>query len=270
MRMLKSVGTLAAAALLLSGCGLADARNQAIANAAVKPLDMDANLRPGLVGLPDYPATGWEYSPNGVAAVPKQPASLEGIGLQPNDVGGALTVATIPDGETLGAPTLDFCDGTYASEALRVERLQKAAYDSSGSFAGLSSEVVVYKSPAAAKQALAEVIAVRKACPTNTTFTSKDGHTLSFAFHSAPGPASTPLVDADSRLIVHTTMVVDGVKRRAFLVYQIYGRVLAALYVSEPGAQPFNQTSLDSFFALAGDIADRLRSASSVLTETQA
>lgn len=266
MRILRTAAVSAASALLLSGCGLADARDQAIANAAVRPLDLNSNLRPGLVGLPDYPSTGWEYVPDGAAPKPTPGSSLEGIGLQSGDVGGSLTIDMIPDGNTLGAPTLDFCDGRYPSETLRVSRLQKAAYDANGNFAGLSSEVVVYQNAAAAKQALAEAIAVRKACPAGKTFTSKDGHELSFAFHSAPGPARTPLVAADSRLVVHTTMSVDGVKRRAFLVYQIYGRVLAALYVSEDGAKPFDQNSLDSFYSLAGDFADRLRAASNTLT----
>lgn len=259
MRILKSAAIAAATALLLTGCGLDDARQQAIANASVQPLDLNTSLRPGLVGLSDYPSTGWDYAPNG--EVSAKPAPLDGIGLQPTDVGASLTVATIPDGDTLGTPTLDFCDGSYPSEALRVERLQKAAYDTNGAFAGLSTEVVVYRDTQAAKQALAEAIAVRKACPTGKVFATKDGHTLSFTFHTAPGPASTPLVGADSRLIVHTTMVVDGVKRRAFLVYQFQGRVMAAMYVSEDGATPFDQTALDSFYGLAGDIADRLRAA---------
>ena len=266
MPSLRIAAVSAAAALLLSGCGLAGARDQAMANAAVRPLDLNGNLRPGLVGLPDYPSSGWDYGPNGATPRPQKSSAMDSIGLQPGDIGGSLTIATIPDGNTLGAPTLDFCDGTYPSEMLRVSRLQKAAYDANGNFVGLSSEVVVYQNKAAAQQALAEAIAARKSCPTNKPFTSKDGHELSFGFHSAPGPVKTPLVDADSRLIVHTTMSVDGVKRRAFLVYQIYGRVLAALYVSEEGSKPFDQAALDSFYALAGDFADRLRSASRTLT----
>lgn len=250
-----------AAALVLSGCGLADARKAAIADAAVKPLDMATSLRPGLVGLADYPSTGWEPSFADVpdASGAADPLTLESIGLQPDDVASGLQVETIQDGNTLLAPTLDFCDGRYPSEELRTARLQRATYDENGEFAGISSEVVVYSNAAAAKQALAEAIKVRKSCPTGREFTSRDGHTMSFAFHSAPGPSDTPLVDADSRLIIHTTMVIDGEQRRAFLVYQIYGRVLAGLYVSEPGAKPFEQTALDSFYALAGDFADRLR-----------
>lgn len=260
---LRSLATLAALGLLLSGCGIADARRAAAESASVKSLDMATNLRPGLVGLADYPATGWELSaeeiPDDSGVV--DPMLLEGIGLQPGDLGSAMQVATIPDGDNLYAPTLDFCDGRYPSEELRVARLQRAAYDAQGAFAGISTEVVVYANAAAAKQALAEAIKVRKSCPVGRMFTTRDGHELSFAFHSAPGPSDTPLVGADARLVIHTTMNVDGEKRRAFLVYQIQGRVLAALYVSEAGGKPFDQTSLDSFYALAGDIADRLRSA---------
>ena len=267
MRTPRLLATAVAAALLLSGCGIADARKAAIANAAVKPLDMATSLRPGLVGLADYPATGWEPSqvatPDNSGVV--DPLALESIGLQPGDVSSSMTVGTIPDGDGLGAPTLDFCDGRYPSESLRVARLQRAAYDTDGNFAGISSEVVVYANAVAAKQALAEAIKVRKACPTGTEFTSRDGHKLSFTFHSAPGPSSTPLVDANSRLVIHTTMLVDAEKRRAFIVYQIYGRVLAALYVSEAGGKPFDQTALDSFYMLAGDFADRLRAAPQTL-----
>lgn len=263
----RSVVALLVLGLLLSGCGVADARRAAAENAKVQPLDMATNLRPGLVGLADYPATGWELSaeelPDDSGMV--DPMLLESIGLQTGDVASTMQVATIPDGDNLFAPTLDFCDGRYPSEDLRVARLQRAAYDADGNFAGISTEVVVYANAAAAKQALAEAIKVRKSCPVGRVFTTRDGHALSFAFHSAPGPANTPLVDADSRLIIHTTMNVDGEKRRAFLVYQIFGRVLAAVYVSEAGAKPFEQTALDSFYALAGDVADRLRSAPQAL-----
>ena len=272
MRKTPAAAIVVAAALLLSGCGLADARKAAIAGAEVKPLDMATSLRPGLVGLADYPATGWEPSQSstnsGSGIV--DPMLLDIIGLQQSDVGSSMQVATIPDGDTLNAPTLDFCDGRYASEQLRVARMQKAVYDSDGNFAGISSEVVVYTNAAAAKQALDETIKARKACPTGRTFTSRDGQKLSFTFHTAPGPTETPLVDADSRLIVHTTMVVDGEKRRNFLVYQVYGRVLVALYVSETGAKPFDQTALDSFYGLAGDFADRLRAAPSSLLNGEA
>jgi len=264
---MRRFAALLAFAVILSGCGVSEARDSAIALAKVEPLDMATNLRPGLVGLADYPATGWEPSALGfdTSVGPIDPMQLEDIGLQAADVGDNLQIATIPDGDSLLGATMDFCDGRYPSEDLRVARLQRATYDQDGGFVGISTEVVVYANAAAAKQALAEVIAVRKSCPVGKEITARDGARLTHFFHSAPGPAETPLVDAESRLIVHTTMLVNDEPRRAFLVYQISGRVLAALYVSEEGKTPFNQSALDSFYELAGDIANRLRAAPSSL-----
>ena len=251
-----------ATVLLLAGCGLSDARDAAIANAKVKPLDMADSLRPGLVGMPDYPSTGWEPGKAAPTPTPLEPSGknpLAAVGLRTADMLDGNVVAVIADGTSLGSPTLDFCAAKYPSEALRVKRLQVGGYDPSGVYVGISSEVVVYESAKAAKQALAEVIAARLNCKEGTTFTTFDKHTLVFTFHTAPGPTATPLVDADSRLIVHTTMLVDGNPQTAFLVYQIDGPVLAALYASDSTGKPLSQSSLDGLYGLAGSIADRLR-----------
>lgn len=248
------------AALLLSGCGLADARRAAAANAAVTPVASGSGLRPGLVGLSDYPSTGWDPG-SAAASAPTLPAKnpLAAVGLRASDFSGQGSVSVIPDGNSLGIPTLDFCEGKYPSESLRLKRLQVGAFDAKGQYAGISTEVVVYESPAAAKQALQEVIAARLACPVGKVVKTYDGHTLVFAFHPAPGPSSTPLVGADSRLIIHTTMQVDGKPQTAFLVYQVDGPVLAGLYATASTGKPFDQSSLDKLYGLAGDIADRLR-----------
>lgn len=247
--------TLALAALtLLSGCGLAEARQSAIADAAVTPIDPATGLRPGLVGLPDYPSTGWEPS-----ALVNAAATLRGVGLRASDVASGLTVDLLPDGTSLGIPTLDFCDGTYPSEQLRVKRVQLAAFDAKGNYAGISTEVVIYQDAAAARQALREVAAVRLSCPTDKAITTGDGHRIRFAFHTAPGPDNAPLVGADSRVVIHSTMQVDGQPRTVLLVYQVEGRVLAAMYAGDASGKPFPQATLDDFFYLAGDIANRLR-----------
>jgi hypothetical protein len=251
-------------ALLLAGCGLTDARDAAIANAKVKPLDMKNSLRPGLVGMPDYPSSGWEPgqaspSPTPTPSNPGAKNPLAAVGLRASDMAAGNVIAAITDGTSLGVPTLDFCAAKYPSESTRVKRLQVGAYDKSGVFIGLSSEVVVYESAQAAKQALAEVISARLKCTPGTTFKTYDGHKLVFAFHKAPEPPNTPLVGADSRLIVHTTMQVDGNPQTAFLVYQIDGPVLAALYASDATGKPLAQASLDGLYGLAGRIANRLR-----------
>lgn len=250
---------------VLTGCSLTDARTAAIADAAVKPLDMAEALRPGLVGMPDYPSSGWEpgeaeatpsASPN---ATPNAKNPLAAIGLQDSDLADGTAVAVMADGTSLGTRTLDFCEAKYPSEALRVKRLQVGAFDADGTYAGLSTEVVTYESPKAAQQALAEVIKARLNCAEGKQIKTFDGHTLVFTFHKAPGPTSTPLVGPDSRLIIHTTMLVDGAPQTAFLVYQIAGSVLAAMYASDASGEPVTQKSLDSLYGLAGRIAQRLQ-----------
>ncbi len=259
MRALRLTGWALATALAVSGCGLTDARDAALAEARVKPLDMADSLRPGLVGMPDYPATGWGNSAPAATTSATVQARLQQIGLQAAELGPALTVRTEPDGTSLGIPTLDFCAANYPSEALRSARDQRAAYDKHGSFAGISSEVVLYQSDAAAQQALHEVTAARIACPVDKPVKTFDGHTIVFAFHPAPGPSNTPLLPADARLIIHTTMKVDGQPQTAFLVYQVQGRVLAALYAVDTTGKPMAQSALDPLYGLAGDMANRLR-----------
>ncbi len=117
----------------------------------------------------------------------------------------------------------------------------------------------MYRDVAAAQQALHEVTGARLGCPVGKRVTTYDGHIIVFAFHPAPGPTSTPLVGPASRLIIHTTMKVDGNPQTAFLVYQVSGRVLAALYAVDNSGKPFPQVTLDAFYGLAGDIALRLQ-----------
>lgn len=258
--MLRAGSLAMASAMLLAGCGLADARKAAIAEAKVTPLSTGDSLRPGLVGMPDYPATGWGESGLTTGTGPSAAGTgLQDIGLQASDLASTLTVRTEPDGTSLGIPTLDFCAASFPSEALRVKRVQRAAYDKQGIYAGISTEVVLYRDAAAAQQALREVTAARVACPSGKAVHTYDGHAIVFAFHPAPGPSNTPLVDASSRLIIHTTMKVDGSPQTAFLVYQIQGRVLAAMYAVDASGKPFPQTTLDAFYALAGSIALRLK-----------
>ncbi len=89
-------GTLAAlAGLALAGCGLTDARNAAIAEARVTPLSAADSLRPGLVGMPDYPSTGWGESATAAAAGQSATRTgLQDIGLQTSDLASTLTVRT--------------------------------------------------------------------------------------------------------------------------------------------------------------------------------
>ncbi|HSS09995.1 MAG TPA: DUF2510 domain-containing protein, partial [Acidimicrobiales bacterium] len=74
---------------------------------------------------------------------------LSGLGLTQNDVGSSVTVQQLQNGDQVsGQPTLDLCNGTFPSEALRTARLQVVGVDGQGNTV-LSTETVSYSSAAA-------------------------------------------------------------------------------------------------------------------------
>ena len=255
-----------ASALLVAGCGSAAE--------PITPFPSESHWQPGLVGLSQYPPQGLGPDPSVTPSPSAAPtivdptlddptqAALAPLGLQPADVTSDLIVAPIEGGTTLeGGPTLDLCGGSFPSEALRVTRRQVAAFTAAGAPVGLSTEVVRYESETAAAEAMAELVAARKGCPEGVPVTVGTT-TTTFTFHPAPGPSDVPLVDADNRVVVHSTVVRDSGTRHLLVVYQRIGSVIVGLYAAADGAGPFDQASLDSTFILAGRIADRMRAAS--------
>src|SRR5262249_6716361 len=125
--------------VVLAGVGFAAGRLAAPSEA------QQATFRPG----PSAPST----------TVPSDPdrAALSHIALSQPDLPGGLGLQLIPGGNQVrGQPTLDLCNGTFPSEALRTARLQVAAVDAQGG-APISTEAVLYRNPAATEQALREL-----------------------------------------------------------------------------------------------------------------
>lgn len=262
-RPLALVGALAAAAAVLAACGTAPV--------PVQPFAAEGHWQPGLVGLPQYGPSGLGPQAAAASASPSPSASLSdptqerlaSVGLQPDDIAAGYTIAPIENGLTVdGVSTLDFCGGSFPSEASRVNRRQVAVFTPEGNAAGLSSEAVEYSSPEAAAQAIAEIAAARKACPEGTPV-SVAGTPTTFTFHSAPGPSEVPLVPAPDRAVIHATVNRTDGAQHLLLVYQRVGNLLVGLYAFEKGDMPFNQSALDSGFRLAGRVADRMRAATS-------
>ena len=91
--------------------------------------------------------------------------SLEPYLLAPADVGPATSMTLVPGGRTLSGAdgvTLDFCGDTFASEKLRVERVQ-AQYDGP---AGTASNEFVRYEPGGADAALNEIKKAVSTCGT--------------------------------------------------------------------------------------------------------
>ena len=160
-------------------------------------------------------------------------ALLQKVVLAPSQVGAGFKLSQIPGGhEVQGEVTLDFCDATYSSEALRTARLQ-VAYDAKGNSFSASNEVVTYK-PGGASQALAEVAHEVTICPNGAVKNPPSGVTkmvrhTRLVKGSSLLPGALAILETDSG-------VVRGkpVTYHSMAVYQIRGNVLSGVYGSGP------------------------------------
>lgn len=262
---MRKVVVLVLLSLSLSGCALQDAREHALLVAQVEPLSGSNKWTPGLA-LGGYEASG--LGPDGYPGVvetggpsPTQ-KFLASIGLRNGDLADGSTIELLPKGNLLSVPTLDFCNGTYATEKQRISRRQVGSFDISGAYTGFSSEAVQYESPEAALAALAELKAQKKQCPDGTTFTDGDGVDHKLTFHPAPGPSNTELM-TDFVVLHELDKASDG-NFAGLYVWQVRGNTLIALYASQAQAKPLDQTSLDYVYSVVSKLTLRLKNADPV------
>jgi hypothetical protein len=148
-------------------------------------------------------------------------------------------VRLLPGGDQVkGQPTLDLCNQKFASESLRVERLQDVALDSSGN-AVLSTEAVLYRNAAATKQAFTELRQVRASCPKGPVTNKADGSSTTTTFHAAPDKTWPQTASVDREAFSLTTVDSKGQSTDSVAVYLRRGRVLLGVYFPKPtGEQP--------------------------------
>jgi hypothetical protein len=160
---------------------------------------------------------------------------LLSIVLRPAQVGSGYRIALIPGGDRVrGQVSLDLCGQSFASEKLRVARLQ-VAYAHRGKVPQLSNEVVRYRRGGAG-QAMNELRHVATHCPKRPVTGPLKG----------VGPLRYRLTRVSDRrllkpyvaVVMHATGLISGkhVKIAAFLAYQIRGEVLSAVYTDGTGA----------------------------------
>jgi hypothetical protein len=153
------------------------------------------------------------------------------------DVGADRTVVLYDDGNSLRGATLDLCNGRFPSEASRTARLQLLDVDGQGT-STLSTEAVLYKSPAAAEKAFAELRKRRADCPDRPVASPIDGSLETTRFESAPDD-DWPQTGGVERQAYRMTITADGEASPLVTVYLRRGRAFLGLYFPAPrGAQP--------------------------------
>jgi hypothetical protein len=210
----------------------------------VEKLVVDSGSRSAAVptpAAPRVPTVPASPSPSATSPVSSDPSApfLQRLVVRQADVPSANTVQLLDGGNAVtGQTTLDLCNGTYPSEALRSARLQVVEYDGGGSGV-LSTEAVLYRHGSDAVQAMDEVRSVAAGCPDRPVVSPVGEPPSTTRFQAAPD-ASWPRVAGVARqAYAFTTTDSFGVTATHIAVYLQRGRVLEGVYFPAPaGAQP--------------------------------
>ncbi|NCW35318.1 MAG: hypothetical protein EBV91_05120, partial [Actinobacteria bacterium] len=153
---------------------------------------------------------------------------LNKYGFSSGDFSTDWSVFPMARGTTLEDPTLDLCSA--------------------------STEVVRYRSNAAADQALSEVKTSYNNCVKNNGGTERDGAFTKYEFLPIPN-VPAPLVAESKRVVVHAKIGEGDSVRYLFGVYQYNGDMFTGLYIVRPGSAPFTPAELSRWIDVAGVMA---------------
>jgi hypothetical protein len=181
---------------------------------------------------------------------------LAKYGFRADDFSGEWTVLPIGGGTKLDDPSLDLCNGTFASERDRVERRQVAVTKFGSTFTFLSTEVVKYSSAAAASAAQKELVKVLAQCQSEKGYKDATGTVVPYDFKTLKNiPAG--VVSDGNRVFVHT-VIDEGVRARTLLgFYQFNGDAFTGLYVMN--ADGYSDAQVAKWLKVAVTMANRLQ-----------
>jgi hypothetical protein len=188
--------------------------------------------------------------------VDSKQAALAKLGFRADDFSQEWTVLPMANGTTLLDPSLDLCNGTYASEKDRVERRQVMATKVGSTFSFLSTEVVKYSSAAAASAAQKELVKVLAKCQADKGYKDSTDTLVPYEFKKLPA-APTGVVSDGNRVFVHA-VIDSGVRARTLLgFYQFNGDMFTGLYVLN--ADGFSDAQVAKWMKVAATMGQRLQ-----------
>jgi len=181
---------------------------------------------------------------------------LAKLGFRAEDFSQEWTVLPMGGGTKLDDPSLDLCNGTFASEKDRTERRQVVATKVGSTFSFLSTEVVKYSSAAAASAAQKELVKVLAQCQADKGYKDATGALVPYDFKTLKTiPAG--VVSEGNRVFVHA-VIDSGVRARTLLgFYQFNGDTFTGLYVMN--ADGFSDAQVAKWLKVAVTMAQRLQ-----------
>jgi hypothetical protein len=161
---------------------------------------------------------------------------LDAVSLTAKDAAAGATFEPYEDGDVVaGQDSLDLCDASYPSERLRIGRHQVGITGVDRS-AHVSSEAILYSSPTEAQQAMGELEAARRSCPSRPRQSpDQPGVRLTWEFGPAPDTGWTQHQGVSRQAYAFTVSLADSdASTESTAVYLQRGRMILALYSTPP------------------------------------
>ena len=185
-------------------------------------------------------------------------AALAKYGFAQSDFSQEWTVLPMSGGTTTDDPTLDLCNGKFASESDRVERRQVVVTKPKSPYAFLSSEVVRYSSVAAAQAAQKELVKVLAQCQVDKGYKDATGTLVPYSFAEIKNiPAG--VVGEGSRVFVRATIDSGANSRQLLGFYQFNGAIFTGLYVMTASEVAYTDAQVVTWLQVAATMASRLK-----------
>jgi hypothetical protein len=183
-------------------------------------------------------------------------AKLALLGFRAEDFSPDWTVLPMSGGTTLVDPSLDLCNGTFASEKDRLERRQVIALKDGSLYSFLSSEVVRYSSVAAATAAQKELVKVLAQCQIDKGYKETTGTLVPYEFKPIKN-IPVGVVSEGNRVFVHA-VIDSGEQARTLLgFYQFNGEFYTGLYLVKK--EQFSDAQVAKWLNVAVTMAKRLQ-----------
>jgi hypothetical protein len=185
-------------------------------------------------------------------------AALAKYGFAQADFSQEWTVLPMGGGTTTDDPTLDLCNGKFASESDRLERRQVIVTKPRSPYAFLSSEVVRYSSVAAAQAAQKELVKVLAQCQADKGYTDATGALMPYTFAEIKNiPAG--VMGEGSRVFVRATIDSGANARQLLGFYQFNGAIFTGLYVLTTSEVAYTDAQVATWLQVAATMASRLK-----------
>jgi hypothetical protein len=171
------------------------------------------------------------------SAVASDTTALNELTMQQSDVPVGYGVLLIPNGtDAVNHPTLDLCNGTFPSEALRSARRQVIVTTVQGD-TGISTEAVLYRNPDSAARAFSDLRSVVAKCPNKPVASPVGEATVTTKFHARPDTAWPKVPNVERLAYDLTATDTQGNSQRTVAVYLRNGGALLGIYFPSTGTQ---------------------------------